>query len=216
MPLLEQLPEDHIYQAYGIYLLKSQHRVIRRLKKDYQPSVHGHRAWNSSFLLMDYLEAKPIRRGAKVIEVGCGWGAAAVFCAARFDAKVTGLDIDRDVFPFLEALADLNDVGIDTLTGKFETLSGRSLGGFHTILGSDICFWDSMVKPLVNLVSRAFRGGARRCVFTDPGRPTFHEFVELCEKRHKVERLDWYSLEPNRFQGEVVDISPGSRYSRRS
>lgn len=208
MPKLDQMPEDHMYRAHGIYLLKSQHPEIRRLKRHYQPTVHGNRTWNSSFLLMDYLTAKPVRKGARVLEIGCGWGATAVFCASRFKARVTGLDIDRDVFPFLEAMADLNDVTIDTLARKFENLSSRQLGGFHTILGSDICFWDSMVKPLYNMVSRAFRGGARRCVFTDPGRPTFYEFVELCAKRHSARITEWYSLEPNRFEGEVVEIRP--------
>ena len=208
MPKLEQMPEDHMYRAYGIYLLKSQHPEIRRLKRRYQPSVHGNRTWNSSFLLMDYLVARPLRKGARVLEIGCGWGTTAVFCASRFKARVTGLDIDRDVFPFLEAIADFNDVSIDTLARKFEKLSSRELGGYHTILGSDICFWDSMVKPLYKMVSRAFRGGARRCVFTDPGRPTFYEFADLCAKKHRVRLTEWYSLEPNRFEGEVVEIRP--------
>ena len=169
MPKLERMPEEHMYQAYGVYLLKSRHRLIRRLKKRYRPSVHGHRTWNSSFLLMDYLAAKPIPKGAKVLEIGCGWGAAAVFCASRFKAKVTGLDIDHDVFPFLDVLAELNGVQVDTLGQKFENLTGKQLGAYHTIVGSDICFWDSMVKPLHRLVARAFRGGTRRFVITDPG-----------------------------------------------
>ena len=202
MPKLEQMPEDHMYQAYGIYLLAPQHRVIRRLKKRYQPSVHGHRTWDSSFLLMDYLAAKPIPRGAKVLEVGCGWGAAAVFCAARFKAKVTGLDIDRDVFPFLEVFAQLNGVRVDTLGRKFEKLPGKQLGEYHTIVGADICFWDSLVEPLHRLVARAFRGGARRFVIADPGRPTFYRFADLCARKYEVKLTEWYAVEPERFEGE--------------
>ena len=53
MPKLEPMPDDNMYQAYGIYLLVSKHRLIRRLKKAYQPSVHRHKTWNASFLLMD-------------------------------------------------------------------------------------------------------------------------------------------------------------------
>ena len=60
MPKLEPMPDDNMYQAYGIYLLESKHRLIRRLKKNFQPSVHGHKAWNASFLLMDYLQANPL------------------------------------------------------------------------------------------------------------------------------------------------------------
>lgn len=197
-----------MYRAYGIYLLKSQHRLVRRLQKRYQPSVHGHRTWKSSFLLMDYLSAKPIRKGARVLEIGCGWGAAAVFCAAQFNARVTGLDIDRDVFPFLDVLAELNDVEVDTLGRKFENLSSAQLGDYHTIVGSDICFWDSMVKPLHRLVNRAFKGGVRRFVITDPGRPTFYEFVDLCTRKHRVKLAEWYSVEPERFEGEVVEVRP--------
>ena len=206
MPKLEPMPESHVYEAHGIYLLKSQHPEVRRLKRSHQPSVHGHRTWNSSFLLMDYLAEKPIRKGAKVLEVGCGWGAAAVFCARRFNARATGLDIDPDVFPFMEALAGLNDVSVEPLGRKFENLTSAQLGGFHTIIGSDICFWDTLVKPLRRLVGRAFKGGARRFVIADPGRPTFYEFVDLCRKRHKVKLTEWYALEPRRFEGEVVEI----------
>lgn len=208
MPHLQPMPEDHMYLAYGIYLLKSQHRLIRRLKRRYRPTVHGNRTWNSSFLLMDYLSEKPVRKGARVLELGCGWGAAAVFCASRFGARVTGLDIDRDVFPFLQVLADLNGVQVDTLGRKFEKLSSAQLGGFNTIVGSDICFWDSMVKPLQHVVNRAFRGGTRRFVIADPGRPTFYELVDLCSRRYRVKLTEWYSVEPERFEGEVVEIRP--------
>lgn len=206
MPKLERMPEDHMYQAYGLTLIRSPHRLIRRLKKRYQPSAHGHRAWNSSFLLMDYLAAKPIPKGARVMEIGCGWGPAAIFCASRFKAKVTGLDLDREVFPFLEVLAELNSAQIKPLVGKFEGLRTKQLQGYHSIIGSDVCFWDSMVKPLYHLVGRALKAGARRFVIADPGRPTFYEFADLCAKKHRVKLTEWYAVEPERFEGEVVEI----------
>ena len=208
MPKLERMPEDHIYQAYGIYLLRSQHRLIRRLKKRYQPSVHGHKTWNASFLLMDYLDHKPIAKGTKVLEIGCGWGPASVYCASRFKAKVTGLDIDREVFPFLDVLADLNGVKVKRLVSKFENLKTKQLAGFHTIVGSDVCFWDSMVKPLYQLVNRAMKAGTQRFIITDPGRPTFYELADMCSKKFKVKLSEWYAVEPERFEGEIVEITP--------
>ena len=208
MPKLERMPEDHIYQAYGIYLLRSQHRLIRRLKKRYQPSVHGHKTWNASFLLMDYLDHKPIAKGTKVLEIGCGWGPASVYCASRFKAKVTGLDIDREVFPFLDVLAELNGVKVKRLVSKFENLKTKQLAGFHTIVGSDVCFWDSMVKPLYQLVNRAMKSGTQRFIITDPGRPTFYELADMCSKKFKVKLSEWYAVEPERFEGEIVEITP--------
>ncbi len=208
MPKLERMPEDHVYQAYGIYLLRSQHRLIRRLKKRYRPSVHGHKTWNASFLLMDYLHHKPIAKGTKVLEIGCGWGPASVYCARRFKAKVTGLDIDRDVFPFLDVLAELNGVKVKRLVSKFENLKSKQLADYHTIVGSDVCFWDSMVKPLYQLINRAMKAGTQRFIITDPGRPTFYELADMCSKKFKVKLVEWYAVEPERFEGEIVEITP--------
>jgi len=208
MPKLEPMPDDNMYQAYGIYLLESKHRLIKRLKKNFQPSVHGHKAWNASFLLMDYLQTNPIAKKSRVLEVGCGWGPAAVYAATRFNAKVTGLDIDREVFPFLDVLAELNGVKIESMVRRFETLKGKELAKFDVIVGSDVCFWDSMVTPLTQLVNRAMKNGVKRFIVTDPGRPTFYEFCDLARQKHNVELMEWYSTEPNHFTGEVVEITP--------
>ena len=206
MPKLERLPEPHMYQAYGIYLLESKHRLIRRLKKAYQPSVHGHKTWNASFLLMDYLQHEPLAKRARVLEIGCGWGPGSVFCASRFNARVTALDVDKDVFPFLDVLAALNNVDVTSLSSRFEKLKDEDLARFDVIVGSDICFWDKLVKPLGRLAERALEAGVKRVIITDPGRPTFYEFCDLARRRHDVELQEWYSTEPEYFSGEVVEI----------
>ncbi len=209
MPALERMPEDYIYQAYGIYLLTSQHRLIRRLKRVYEPSIHGNRAWKASFLLMDYLLHNPIRRGIRVMELGCGWGPGAVFCAHRFKAKVTGLDLDKDVFPYLDVIAALNDVEVAPMEANFNGLSAERLGQEHMLIGSDICFWDSMVKPLFEVVGRAMEGGVKRVVLADPGRPTFYELADLCAKQDwRTTLTEWYAVEPSRATGEVLEVRP--------
>ncbi|MCZ6459814.1 MAG: class I SAM-dependent methyltransferase [Gammaproteobacteria bacterium] len=206
MPKLEPMPDDNMYQAYGIYLLESKHRLIRRLKKAYQPSVHGHKTWNASFLLMDYLQYEPLAKKSRVLEVGCGWGPGSVYCAHQFKAKVTGLDIDDEVFPFLEVLAELNDVKVKPLVKRFESLKVKELSAFDVIVGSDVCFWDSMVKPLSQFINRALKSGVERVVITDPGRPTFYELCDIVRKKHKVELQEWYATEPSYTSGEVVEI----------
>jgi predicted nicotinamide N-methyase len=208
MPKLEPLPEEHMYQAYGIYLLESKHRLIRRLKKAYQPSVHGHKTWNSSFLLMDYLQHHPLKKKARVLEVGCGWGPGSIFCAKEFKARVTGLDIDKEVFPFLDVLAELNDVSVTPMRRRLESLKGPDLAKFDCIVGSDICFWDSLVKSLNQMINRALKHGVERIIITDPGRPTFYELCDIARKKHRVELSEWYANEPERFVGEVVEITP--------
>lgn len=193
-------------QAYGIYLLQNKHRLIRRLKKVYEPTVHGHKTWAASFLLMDYLTHNPIRRSTKVMEIGCGWGPASVFCARRFKSKVTGVDMDKDVFPFLEVVAALNDVEVEPLVSKFEDLPNKLLGQHKVLIGSDICFWDNLVQPLYRLVRRSLKAGTQRVIITDPGRPTFYELCDKLSKKHDVTLQEWYATEPDRFVGEVLEV----------
>ena len=208
MPKLERLPEPNVEQAYGIYLLQNKHRLIRRLKKIYEPSVHGHKTWSSSYLLMDYLTHNPIRRGTRVMEIGCGWGPASVFCARRFKARVTGVDMDEDVFPFLEVMAALNDVEIGTLVSKFQDIPPKTLGEHKVVIGSDICFWDNLVPTLQKVINRALKAGTRRVIITDPGRPTFYELCDKLAKKQDVTLQEWYATEPDRFVGEVLEVRP--------
>lgn len=208
MPRLERLPEPHIYPAYGIYLLQSQHRLIRRLKRVYEPTVHGHKTWGSSFLLMDFFEHEPIKRKTSVMEIGCGWGPAAIYCAKRFDSKVTGVDMDPDVFPFMEVLSALNDVEVKSLVSKYEDLSSAQLAPHKLLIGSDICFWDKLVKPLSKLITRSLRAGVERVLIADPGRPTFYELADLCAKKHETELHEWYAVQPNHYSGEILEIRP--------
>jgi predicted nicotinamide N-methyase len=125
-----------------------------------------------------------------------------VFCASRFKAQVTALDVDTDVFPFLEVLAALNDVSITPLSQRFEKLSSDELAQFDVMVASDICFWDKMIKPLSRLVSRSLDAGVKRVIITDPGRPPFYEFCE------------WYATEPEYFAGEVVELRPARNRRR--
>lgn len=206
MPELIDIPDPNVYLAYGVYLLKSKHRLVNRLKQYYQPSAHGHRTWQASFLLMDFLEHHPPARRSKVMDIGCGWSPVGVFCASHYKTEVTAVDKDKNVFPYMELLAALNDVSISQCVSKFERLTSKQLGKHQLVMGADICFWDEMVKPMSNLVNRALRGGTERVVIADPGRPTFYELVDLCNRRWDTELRTWYSLEPNRFSGEILEV----------
>ena len=47
-------------------------------------------------------------------------------------------------------------------------LSWREL---HTLMGTDICFWDEMTTPLFELIQRARAAGVEQVLIADPGRP---------------------------------------------
>ncbi len=183
MPKLERLPEPYIQQAYGVYLLQSQHRLVRSLKRLYEPSVHGHKAWQSSFVLMDYLLHRPFRRGSRVMEIGCGWGPAS--CVLREEDERArhrrGHRQGRVPVP-RRARRDQRRQGEVAAEPFRRPDDDDGCRKSASIIGSDICFWDSMVKPLFNLIQRAMKGGVERVIIADPGRPTFYELGELCRE----------------------------------
>lgn len=206
MPEIIDLPEKHISSAYGIMTLESKHRLVRRLKKVYTPSVHGHKTWSSSYLLMDYLLHHRLPGDKQpVMELGCGWGPASIFCATK-GARVTGLDMDEEVFPFLEVQAALNDVAIESKVGGFEGLRKKDLAAFEVLVGADICFWDELRDIHFKLIKRAMAAGVKDIIYADPGRAPFFELAERCSKSFKTHYCHWYAAEPERFEGYILHI----------
>ena len=63
---------------------------------------------------MDYLNDYPPASNTRILEIGCGWGLTSIYCTKKFGCKVTGVDADEDVFPYLEAHAKLNGTKIKT------------------------------------------------------------------------------------------------------
>ena len=206
MPEVVELPEKNISQAYGIMTLDSRHRLVRRLRQSFTPSVHGHKTWSSSYLLMDYfLHHALLKKNLELLEIGCGWGPASIFCAKR-GCRVTGLDMDEDVFPFLEVQAALNDVQVRNMTGTFEGLSKRKLSRFQMVIGADVCFWDELTDIHFGLVQRSLAAGVKHIIYADPGRSPFFDLADQCSEHFKAEQLEWYSSEPERFEGYILHI----------
>ena len=194
-------------RAYGIRVLRSRHPEIRKLKRLHTPSVHGNKHWVSSWLLMDYLSRHPLPQGARVMEIGCGWGLAGIYCAKKFNAIVTGVDIDPEVFPYLRIHADINKVDVATLQKKFNKLREEDLQNIDVIIGADICFWDKMVYPLKRLIRRALNAGVQLVIIADPARSPFEKLSKYFIKRGKGETLDWHVQRPRNIRGQLLKIN---------
>ena len=106
--------------AYGVRVLFSNHREIRKLKRVHSHAVHGTKQWASSWVLMDYIDTRGLRKNTRLMEIGCGWGLAGIYCAKRQGARVTAVDMDPDVFPYLRLHAGVNGVEIGTLVREFD------------------------------------------------------------------------------------------------
>jgi predicted nicotinamide N-methyase len=176
----------------GVTLPTAGHKVIRRVKRDgHEPSIHGTKLWRSSFLIMDYLHKHPPEAADNVLDAGCGWGITGIWCARKFGASVVSLDADPAVFPYLNAVAELNNVTTTPMVRRFEQLKKSQLASFDLLVAADVCFWDELVKPVGKLIDRAIDAGVGQIVIADPERPTFHEMAEKAISRHGGDLIHW-------------------------
>lgn len=193
-------------RAYGIEVLLSGHGELRRLKRNYIPSCHGNKFWKSSWLLMDYLKKNGMPRGTRVMEVGCGWGLAGIYCAKNHGARVIGVDMDPGVFPFLDLHAEVNGVKVKTLNRKFGGISADDLNKVDVLIGADICFWDSLVLPLKRLILKALRSGVKLVLIADPGRSPFEELGQYFVEKKDGDIFEWNVRRPRNIMGKILRI----------
>ncbi len=141
-----------------------------------------------------------------MLDLGCGWGPLALSAAQRFDARVTAMDADPDVFPYLELHAALNDVDIETLQCRFERLTKKQMQGVHTLAGADVCFWDSLTPVQFNLIRRALKAGVQRIIIADPGRDPFYKLAEQCREKFNTRLLDRRTSTPRPASADLLVV----------
>jgi predicted nicotinamide N-methyase len=189
----------------GVTMPTSSHPAIRQVRRQSaNPSIHGNKLWKSSRLLIDYLHKNRPTHCNNVLDVGCGWGISGIWCAKTLGSQVTSVDLDPDVFPFLEASANLNGVTTTPLVSSFEKLSTRQLSQFDMLIAADICFWDDLVDPVFNMVNRAVKAGVKLIIIADPERSPFFDMARRCEDRHSAEILEWQTHSPIKARGALM------------
>lgn len=173
-------PKSHTVSYMNIEALKASHPGVRRLKRQQSHAAHGNKVWRSSFVLIDYLSTWEIPDRSKVLDIGCGWGLTGIYLAKNYQAQVTGVDIDASVEPFLKLQASINQCSVEFQQRSFESLQNDELTQLHTLMGTDICFWDEMTTPLFKLIQRARAAGVEQVLIADPGRPPFWDLADRC------------------------------------
>lgn len=181
---------------------------MRRLRQHLpKHSHHGNKVWKSSALLVDYLKEFPLAQGAKVLEVGAGWGLGSLYCAKYFHADVTALDIDPSVFPVLQLQAEHNGVSITPWLQDFGQLCAQHLKPFNAIIASDICFWDESTALVLTLIQQAVELGVP-VIIADPGRPPFIDVLNQLPKNLPYALENWSVPHPYNYSGLVLAV-PG-------
>ncbi len=197
----------HINDVFGVYTLKRKHKLVKRLRKHAEPIIHGTKVWDSSYLVMDYLESNPLAPASRVMDLGCGWGALSIYCAVRQHAKVTAVDADENVFPYLNVQAALNDIKLKSKCKKFHKISRKTLAKHNVVLGSDICFWEEMVASLYATIEKSMQAGVQQIIIADPGREPFLQLAKQCKKKFDAELIEYEISYPAAIDGYLLIIS---------
>lgn len=204
---MKKAPE--IKTARGVKFYPPNHkRVQKLLTGDSEPEIHGDKVWFSSFFIMDYLEQNPPEPKTRILDIGCGWGILSIYCVKKFQAKCTGVDADKFVFPLLDLHAKLNNVNVSKKVSKYEDLKADFLAKQQIIAGGDICFWDELVDPLYTLIDNALSVGVEKIIIADPGRTPFLRLVRRCRKnfKGKVKVKSVEIKEPQKKDGYLLII----------
>ena len=196
-----------VTETAGVYLLKRKHPLLKKMRKSLPAArIHGHKIWDSSYLVMHYLNDHPPAQKSHIMEVGCGWGLLGIYCAKTFGAKVTGVDADGNVLPYVKVLAALNDVKVKTRKEYFQKIPKNKLARQDLIVGSDICFWDELTDALWRMIKRAHKAGVKKIVIADPGRSPFMKLAKKCRKKYDAKLIssdiDW----PGKASGYLLVI----------
>lgn len=208
MEQLSSKASKQLTTAYGVHALGKKHKLIRKLRRRHPlPSIHGTRVWGSSYIVMDYLEQHPLPAKTRVMDLGCGWGALAIYCAKHQAARVTAVDADANVFNYLRAQAKFNGVNLKTKRKRYQKIKPKLLAKHDTIVGSDICFWDELTDALFKTIKRAKKTGVRQILIADPGRPPFMKLAKKCARRYQAELIEYSLQEPVPVDGYLLRIS---------
>ena len=207
MALLSMLKSrEKDFTHNGVKVLRSSHKAIRRLKHIHKPSLHGFRIWPSSWLLMDYFKRSGFKHDSRVLDIGCGWGIAGIYCVKNFNSIVTCIDNDSAVFPFVHLHSDINDVTVNTVKADFDDLTENNFKDIDVMIGADICFWDNMVEILKRLIFRALEYGVENIIFADPGRPTFERLGEYFQSEGIGRIINWDIVRPYSIEGRILRV----------
>jgi predicted nicotinamide N-methyase len=191
----------------GIKAFKSSHPDIKRIKRqEEKPTIHGNKIWSSSFVMMDFLEEFPPGEDKVILDVGCGWGVLSCFLAKKFNAAVLGVDADAAVEPYFMYHAEKNGVDLSFVAATIDDIEDDVLEDVDVIIGTDICFWDSLAKDWEKLIKRAMKAGVEQVYLGDPGRSPFWSLSKKCEKKYDADVYSHSIKQPVKGEKYVLEI----------
>jgi predicted nicotinamide N-methyase len=190
----------------GLQVPYARHPRVRAIRRQgHHPSIHGTKLWNSSGVLIDYIASTTATAPQSVIDAGCGWGLVGIWCAKTFGSAVASVDADASVMPYLELVAELNEVDVTPVVAKFEQLDTPLLGAADWLVAADVCFWEELVDPVTTMIEHAIESGTKRIMISDPRREPFFTVADAILSEYGGELVEW-RVGSSRHSGVILVI----------
>ncbi len=181
-------------------------RTEERFHADDEHLPYWASPWPAAVMLAGFVVARPPRAGERVLEIGCGLGAAGL-AAAITGRRVTLTDYDEDALAFAKASAELS--GLNAVSfARLDWRDTAAPGRFDLILGADVLFERRWVAPIAAFLAANLADDAAALI-CDPNRSTAEGFTEalsgvgLAATIHGVSACD---TDGRRVSGSVYDI----------
>ena len=190
----------------GLQVPYARHPRVRAIKRQgHYPSIHGTKLWSSSGVLIDFIASTAASAPRSVIDAGCGWGLAGIWCAKTFESAVASVDADASVMPYLELVAELNEVEVTPVVARFEQLDSGLLGATDWLIAADVCFWEELIDPVTSMIERAIESGTKRIMISDPRREPFFTVADKILSEYGGELVEW-RVGDSRHSGVILVI----------
>ena len=177
----DQVTMQRSYLGTKVYM--ASHPSIRKLfRSGGRPTDFGDKVWDSTLGLMTHLHSE---RYATIMDIGCGWGILGIHLARMWGADVTCIDADPKLQPVVNLHAQLNNIQASFVAAKFSEISSSMLN-CELIVGSEICYDESVCEDLCKLVDLASTTRVKKIVIADPGRPDFDDLYIYCKKKYET------------------------------
>ncbi|WP_440903551.1 class I SAM-dependent methyltransferase [Catenovulum sp. SX2] len=196
------------FWAFGVNIFKPNHPDVQALVEDgFVPQHYASKVWQSNFLLMNILKDIPFKRKLKVLEIGAGWGALSVFMNKHYDADVTASDLDANLKPYQQSLAEHNDTEIDSQTIAIEDIDDTLLEDTDLIVASDICYNQDTKQALQSLVESVACRNDVVMLLADIGRKAFMQLSDDNQNFTDVELHNHSIAQPIEMDGYVLSVN---------
>ena len=143
--------------------------------------------WPATMMLANFISSRPVRPGARLLELGAGRGLPGLF-AAMAGHRVTITDLSEQSLEFSKAIAELNDIG----NAEHRILDWNDpgdLGRFEIIAGSEVLYLKSDYPAMVDFLQKHLAPGGE--VFLSHGRwPISKEFFAFLGDDFESRRRD--------------------------